>query len=431
MMRARAFLFLTAISVGAYVGAESGEPHWMALNRAARNAREAKDYPKLKVILLDLRPLLPGNPRISYLLAATYAHLGQTGLAIAELNSLAQAGLIYDLKTDDDFAPLRGSADFDAVLQRVEANRKPLAHSSFVGKIAEPDLLPEDIAYDAKRRRFLAGSVTQAKIVAADGQLFAKTDWPVMALRVDARRRVLWAATGWAANCARCSAADKDKSALVAFQLDSGAILRRVESPVKGLLGDMTISRQGDLYISESSYGAVLRLKAGSSTVERLDAAGEFPSPQTPALSADELTLFIPDYVRGIAAMDLKTRAVRWVQPAKGVVTGGIDGFYRIGDRFLAVQNGVKPERLVMFSGDFATQEVLEASSPGLGEPTHGTMVGSGFFFIANTGWDTYGDDGKKKPESAAVESEIRRISTLKGARIPAPPSMRATPRKE
>ena len=382
----------------------------MALNRTAGLALESKDYPKLRDTLAELLPLLPGNSRVLYKLAAADAHLGQPERALAELKGLADAGLIYDFNADDDFAPLRGSAGFTAVLRQIEQNRKPVARAVPVSMLTERDLLPEDIAYDPKTRRFFIGSVTTCKIVTADSSVFAKTDWPVMALRVDGRRRILWAATGWIANCRQCYPADRDKTALLAFQLDSGALLKRVESPVKGLLGDMTIGRAGDLYVSEGSYGAVLRLKANSSTWERLDAPGEFPSPQTPALSSDERTLYVPDYERGIAAMDLKTRAVRWLQPATGMVLSGIDGFYRYGDSFLAVQNGVKPERLVRFSLNLTKQEILEANTPGLGDPTHGTLVGGVFYFIANAGWDAYGDDGKKRPDSAPVESQIRKI---------------------
>jgi len=106
----------------------------------------------------------------------------------------------------------------------------------------------------------------------------------------------------------------------------------------------------------------------------------------------------------------LQTHVVRWLQPAHDLVTSGIDGFYRYGDAFLAVQNGVKPARIVLFSSRLMKQKVLEANTPGLGEPTHGTLVGDVFYFIANAGWDTYGDDGKKNADSAPVESQIRKI---------------------
>ena len=402
-----ALIALTALTLG---GAEEPAPRWMALNRVAHQARESKDYAKLRDTLAELRPLLPGNPRILYALAVADVHLGQPERALSELNDLAGAGLIYDFNADDDFASLRGSPGFASLLRQVERNRSPVAHAVSVTALPERDLLPEDIAYDPKTRRFLIGSVTRCEIVTAGGALFAKSGWPVMALRVDARRRILWAATGWIANCLQCDPAGKDKTALVAYRLDSGAQLRRIDSPVKGLLGDMTIGRAGDLYVSEGAYGAVLRLKANASALERLDTPGEFPSPQTPALSADERTLYVPDYVRGIAAMDLQTRAVRWLQPAPGIVLSGIDGFYRYGDSFLAVQNGVKPERVLRLNSSLTKQEILEANTPGLGEPTHGTLVGGAFYFIANTGWDAYDDAGNKKPDSAPVESQIRKI---------------------
>jgi hypothetical protein len=108
--------------------------------------------------------------------------------------------------------------------------------------------------------------------------------------------------------------------------------------------------------------------------------------------------------------MDLKTRAVRWLQPANDIIVTGIDGFYRYGNSFLAIQNGVKPERLVLFSADLKKQQVLEANTPGLGEPSHGIFLGDTFYFLANTGWDAYDDNGKKKREDAPVESQLRRI---------------------
>jgi sugar lactone lactonase YvrE len=386
----------------------------MVLNHAADQARKAKDYAKLRDTLAELSSLLPGNASILYALAAADAHLGRPARALAELDDLAGAGLVYGFNADDDLASLRNSAGFSSLLLRVERNRKPTSRSVPVSSLAERDLLPEDIAYDEETRRFFIGSVTKCKIVTADGALFAKSDWPVMALRVDAARRILWAATGWLAHCRQCDAAGKDKSALLAFDLDSGALRKRIDAPVEGLLGDMTISRAGDLYVSEGTYGAVLRLQANAATLERLDTPGEFASPQTAALSADERTLYVPDYVRGIAAMDLQTRAVRWLRPAADVVLSGIDGFYRYGDSFIAVQNGVKPERLVRFNSSLTKQEILEAGTPGLGEPTHGTLVGNVFYFIANTGWDAYDDDGHKKPGSAPVESQIRKIVLAK-----------------
>jgi hypothetical protein len=109
--------------------------------------------------------------------------------------------------------------------------------------------------------------------------------------------------------------------------------------------------------------------------------------------------------------MDLATHAVKWLQPADNVALSGIDGLYVSGDSFLAVQNGTSPARLMRFSLDLQKQEVLEANWPGLGDPTHGVIVGKAFYFIANSGWGEYDDHGKKKAGSAPVESTIRKIT--------------------
>jgi sugar lactone lactonase YvrE len=417
---ARLRIALIAVGLACLLIAADEEPRWRVLNRAARQAVEAKDYAKLRESLLELRPLMPGNPRIIYNLAAANARLGDAAAAMTELRNLAAAGLIYDFAADADFSPLRESGEFATVVRQIAENRKAVSHSTPAFALTETDLLPEDLAYDAATRRFFVSSVTQSKVIATDGREFAKADFSVLALRADSRREILWAATGWLPHCARCNKADEDKSALLAFDLASGRLKQRIESPVKGLLGDMTISSGGDVYVSEGIHGAVLHLRQGKTEMERLDVPGEFPSPQTPALSADEKILYVPDYVRGIAAITLATGQVAWLKPADNIVLSGIDGLYVYRDSFIAVQNGTSPARIVRFSLDLKKQEVLEANTPDLGEPTHGTIVGNEFYFIANSGWGEFNDDGKKKPASGPVRSTIRKMilsDQLGGAR--------------
>jgi sugar lactone lactonase YvrE len=323
-------------------------------------------------------------------------------------------GLIYDFAADADFSSFLKSREFADILKRVDENKRPVSHSSPAFTLAERDLIPEDLAYDPGTRRFFVSSVRQTKIMAVrnatESRDFAKADWPVMALRVDSQRRILWAATGWLPHCEHCDKADEDKSALLAFDLNSGALLQRIESPVKGLLGDMTISSAGEIFVSEGTHGAVLRLRPGAKNLERMDAPGEFPSRQTPALSMDQKTLYVPDYVRGIAAIQLATGKVTWLEPADNIALSGIDGLYVYRNWFLAVQNGITPARIIRLSLDLRKQEVLEANTPELGEPTHGTLVGDSFYFIANTGWDEYDDQGKKKPGTGPVQSTVRKI---------------------
>ena len=411
VLRSTRLRYLLILICTAYLlRAADTQPGWLVLNHAAGQAIQAKDYGKLREALRELKPLMPGNPRVVYNLAAADAVLGDGQAALAGLRNLARMGLVYDFTSDTDFSSLSKSTEFGAIVKQIDDNKKLVSHSSPAFALAERDLLPEDITYDPKTRRFFASSVRRSKIITLDGKEFAKADWSVLALRVDSKRRILWAATGWLPHCESCSAADKDKTVLLAFDLDTGALKQRIESPVNGLLGDMTINRSGEIYVSEGIHGAVLRLRREANQLERLDAPGEFPSPQTPALSLDEKTLYVPDYVRGIAAITLSTGRVIWLKPADDIALNGIDGLYVYRNSFLAVQNGTAPTRIMRFSLDLRKQEVLEANTPWLGEPTHGTIVGNTFYFIANSGWGEYDDQGKKKTGGVPVESSIRKI---------------------
>ncbi len=391
---------------------------WRELRATTEQAIKADDCVALRSALIELAPLAPNNPRNMYQLAACNSRLGHSGAALSGLATLAAMGLVYDISADADLSSLLRSSAFQTVAARMSENTRPVTHASVAFRLAETDLLPESIAYDDRTHRWFISSVRQAKIITADGKSFAHTQWPVFALAIDSRRRLLWATIAAVPYCAACSDTTQDRSALLAFALDSGAELKRIDSPVGGLLGDMTIAANGDLYVTESVHGAVLRLPQGATSFERLDVPGEFLTPQTPALSADGKVLYVPDYVRGIAAITLDSRQLRWLRPGAHIALTGIDGLYIDHGSFIAVQNGVAPERIVRISADLQTQMVLEANWPGLGEPTHGVVIDRDFYFLANSGWGAFDQQGRKSPGAAPVESSVWR-TTLRDYRGP------------
>jgi hypothetical protein len=171
--------------------------------------------------------------------------------------------------------------------------------------------------------------------------------------------------------------------------------------------------------VTESAHGAVLRLRPGAKAFDRLDQPGDFVSPQTPALSPDGRTLFVPDYARGMATIELGTCpcAARWPANGAGVYTAGIDGLVRDGLSLVAVQNGTSPPRVIRFAHDLSRQEVLESGTPGLGEPTHGIVVGRALWFISDVGWDRFDDAGRRKAGAVASHPELRLLDLGAGMR--------------
>ena len=81
----------------------------------------------------------------------------------------------------------------------------------------------------------------------------------------------------------------------------------------------------------------------------------------------------------------------------------GIDGMYIYGDELIAIQNGVRPHRVVAFklSGDglsITGSRVLASNLPEFDEPTLGTIRGDYFYFVANSHWNRF-DQENQLPE--------------------------------
>jgi hypothetical protein len=54
--------------------------------------------------------------------------------------------------------------------------------------------------------------------------------------------------------------------------------------------------------------------------------------------------------------------------------------------------------------------QVLLARTAGLGDPTHGCLRDHDFYFIANSGWDQFQDNGEREPKARPQAPEIWKI---------------------
>lgn len=384
------------------------------LRQSLRSARDKKDWGTYGTYAARLEEFLNGSPRSLLEMARADLMRGRTAEAKAEVQHILEMGQAEDALLA---APFDGLHNLDVA---VAANRTPVTKARLAWELQDIDLLPEDIDYDASTKRFFLTSVLEKKIVTLgpDGKVrdfaTAPDRWPLLALKLDAQRHRVWATEVALKGFSIVQKSDWGRSAVLCYNLDDGKLLFRIEGPEGSALGDMALMRDGVPIVSDGEGGGVYRVNDGKS-LERID-RGDFISPQTPSVSADGSSLFVPDYLRGIGILGLSTRQVLWLSMDNKFILNGIDGLYLHGDSVLAVQNGSSPERVISFRldpshGKVISQDVIESATSTIGDPTHGVIVGSDFYYIANSGWDTLDDNGERKATAKVTTARIMRAA--------------------
>ncbi len=360
-----------------------------------------------------LKAFLNGAPTSGLEVARAQIQLGHPEAALAETKRFLGMGQLHDILGTPLFLPIRKALD-----KQVAGNRAPISLARPAFPLFDPSLLPEDIDFDPTSKRFFVTSIVKHNIVSLDSaghpRAFADSPdhWPMVAIKVDAKRRLLWATEVALDGFAAVPPSDWGRSALLEYDLDRGTLRSRHDGPPHANLGDLTLAGNGDPIVSDGTGGGIYRLRG--TELRRID-HGDFISPQTIAICPDGRHAYVPDYVRGVAAFDLETGATRWLSMKDRYALDGIDGLYCRDGSLVAVQNGTSPERVVVFSLDpsrtaIVAETVVERSTSTLGVPTHGVFVGTTFHYIANSGWDALDERGVARPARRLDPAVIMRV---------------------
>lgn len=424
---------LAAAGLAALIASTSSvQPTGTALQQAtdleqrAQAAVKAGDQRGRIAADIGLLHLLNGSPAALEALARAYVASGETDRALAALNRFADLGLADDgLLTDGDrrLAAIANLPAYKQLLARLSRNQAPVLLSKVAFTLPDAGLLAEDIDYDTRSRSFLVSSVLEHKIIRVrpDGSAtdFAVSPdgWPMVALKVDAPQNRVWATEVAFDGFAAAPRSAWGRSALLAFDLRSGRILQRIEAPLHSSLGDMALTPHGEPLVSDGDNGVLYRVSG-----ERLVEAnrGDFISPQTPAMAPRptqaQAACFVPDYVRGIARFDLRTAHADWLNQdgSDKVALIGIDGLYIHRSSLIATQNGVSPERVVLFELDpsfthIVSSRVIEQSAATGTDPTHGVVVADSFYYIANAGWAQLDEHGEVRAGAKLTPARVMR----------------------
>jgi sugar lactone lactonase YvrE len=394
------------------------------LDAEAVKAYRAKDYARFLALEKQSLALAPSNARVLYNVACGEGLQGNAPEAVRLLAQLLTRKLDLGAETDEDFSSIRKSPEWAAFLSRLALLRKPIARSEVAFRLLDPALVATGIAIDPRTGDAYIASVRQRKIVrrTKEGVIsdFVSTAkdglMAVDSLDIDPARRLLFASCGAAPFMTGYTKEDSGRSGLFVFDLTTGKLVRKAMLPADGkrhILNALVLDREGNAYVSDSGPSGVYRLDQGTDQLKVFIAQNVFRSTQGLALSDDEKTLFVADYSDGVWAVDMASKERRRLEEPANAWLAGLDGLTRVHGGFIAVQIGVRPERVLRLRLDkqarrITTVEILEMNHPEYQGPIQGAVSGGAFFYVANSQLDLGDETGAFAADRARATVVLR-----------------------
>ncbi len=376
------------------------------LQREAAAANEAGETPRFLAAARGASELRPQHMGLLLLLASAEALSGNKSAALAALTRVADSGWAADLADATAFGAVASDPEYARLAARLRANGEARLASAIAVELRDAGFCAEGIARDPADGAIFLSSFDDGRILRVRGAGAEREESEFAAcaaagctgaygLAVDPARRLLWACAG----AARGEPGEAERGALLAFDLASGALVRRVRGGADDprLLGDLAIAADGSVYATDPLGGAVVRLAPGAENFDSVLAPGHLLSPQgvlvLPPLGEEAPLLLVADYACGLYCWpDDGSSLPQEVKLPPGAALLGVDGLAWHDGALLAIVNGAPPARVLRLRFARARREItaietLEAAHPRYGEPTLGVVAGNDLYYVANVPW--------------------------------------------
>ena len=364
----------------------------------------AREIDRLQILLASAND----KGAVEFQIAKTYAWGGQYKEAMDWLQRVVDEGLGFDPARDQAFAALRSTGEFQTLESKVQSQTTRVANSHLFAKIAEADLLPENLAYDVSTSTFLLGSTVRGAIARCTRQgTCAPFVVPhreglgsVLGLKIDRRSKTLWATSN-----------EGNGASLRQYSLTSGNPVKFIELPGRHIFNDLVVTSQTEVFVTDTKEGSVYKLSSAKDALKRFLPEHEFVAANGIAISPDEKTLFVASFGDGITAIDLASQSAKPLRHPSDVCLAYIDGLYAVEGSLIAIQNGPMTPRIVRFvlSSDntsIVSMKILERKNPLFDGVTTGVLNGNQFYYMANAQLDQ-AEGGKLKPDAKLSPLQI------------------------
>lgn len=416
---------LILMTVGSIPSQAIDRAHYRELFQKLGALAKQKDWQGARAVLTEIGDELPApTPRYLLTVASIEARMGHKAQALHWLEKFAATGLTYDVAKDDDLKALLADESGQKIAAQMKERSQPLAKAELVCALPQADIMPEDIAYlksgnSKSTPSFIVSSIQhhtlyRVSLPRPGGKECAIEElplaaeakrWPSLAVSGDPKRKVLWMTTAAMPGFSGFAKEEEGKTLLLEVDATSGKVLHRFDPMTAGpaVLGDMCVTDDGTVYVTDSIGGGVYRLHGDLQTAKLEKIADGLFSPQSPVPARDGKRLFVADYTMGIAVIDLAAGKTSYLPHPENVAVVALDGLYLSGDSLIGIQNGTDPIRILRLrlnqaQTEITGAEVIEQATERMGDPTHAVAVDGWFYVSANVGWSKVDDNtGKLK----------------------------------
>jgi len=378
----------------------------------ANKAYAAKDYPGFRDAMVKINEKRPYNSEYMFQLVIAHALLDEKRPAYDMMVHMQQQGLAYDFSKVDNAKNIKGTEVFSFINDMMIMSADPVGESETVFTLPKDLLMPEAITWDETRQKFLVGSVVDGSIVAVgeDGQvtelLKANKEngmWAVLDILVDVPRKTLWVTSAATPRFSGFEPADKNRSALFEYNLETLELVHSYPVPVDGRphsLGTMALSPKGDLFIADRVLPILFIKPAGEQKLKAMVASREMVSQRGIAMQPDGRIMYVADRELGVLIIDVEAGRSGKLGVPDTLNLGGIDGLYLWDNHLVIIQNGIKPQRVMRLQLDATGTKVvavrpLAVALPDFDFPSYGVVVGDDLVYFASNQWITAKKDIK------------------------------------
>ncbi|MWB96354.1 hypothetical protein GON26_18480 [Flavobacterium sp. GA093] len=316
-------------------------------------AYKNKEYVLFLKLAQQLDSIRPAHPAYTYNLASAYALNGKKEDALLVLKRLVLANNTIAFEEDADFESIKEEKGFKDLLQLKISQYKTIENSVEKRQLSEKDLHPEGLLYLEKQKLWLASSIRNKKIVSFDekgkcSDWFMDCSYSVFALKADFNEQYLWVACAAIPEMKGFAKEMEGKSEILKIEIATKKLVKRFAVEGNTVFGDLIVTKNNDVYISDSAAPIIYKIEKENVVVWK-DLRKEAFNLQGIALNENESKLFVADYLKGIIAIDIKSKKETWLEFPEKTSKKGIDGLVFYKNALIAIQNGVVPIRIVRY----------------------------------------------------------------------------------